>query len=112
MQRLTGLDAGFLYMETPVSHMHVGSAGIFDPTTVPGGYSFDKVRELVENRLDLLPPFRRRLATVPFALHHPIWIEDPDFDLEYHLRRSAVPPPGGIEELEILEVRYDPIAAE
>jgi diacylglycerol O-acyltransferase len=99
MQRLTGLDATFLYLETPANHMHVASTAIFDPTTVPGGYSFDKVRDLVEERLPLLPPFRRRLVEVPFQLHHPLWIEDPDFDLDYHLRRAALPAPGGIAEL-------------
>lgn len=99
MQRLTGLDATFLYMETPTNHMHVASTVIIDPSTAPGGYSFEKARALVENRLPLLPPFRRRLKEVPFGLHHPIWIEDPDFDLDYHVRRSALPSPGGLKEL-------------
>jgi WS/DGAT/MGAT family acyltransferase len=57
------------------------------------------VRQLVESRLPLLPPFRRRLVEVPFQLHHPLWIEDPDFDLDYHLRRAALPAPGGAAEL-------------
>src|SRR5438552_2773337 len=99
MRRLTGLDAGFLYMETPNNHMHVASTAVFDPSTVPGGYSFAGVRALVENRLPLLPPFRRRLVEVPFQLHHPLWIEDPSFDLDYHLRRAALPAPGGALEL-------------
>jgi diacylglycerol O-acyltransferase / wax synthase len=99
MQRLTGLDATFLYLETPTNHMHVASTCIFDPSTVPGGYSFDKVRELVRERLPLLPPFRRRLVEIPFQLHHPLWIEDPDFDLDYHIRRAALPSPGGEAEL-------------
>ena len=100
MLRLTGLDATFLYMETPSNHMHVASTVILDPSTAPGGYSFDKARALIENRLPLLPPFRRRLVEVPFGLHHPIWIEDPDFDLDYHVRRAALPSPGGRQELE------------
>jgi len=99
MQRLTGLDATFLYLETPSIHMHVASTAVFDPSTVPGGYSFEKVVELVESRLHLLPPFRRRLVEVPFQLHHPIWVEDPDFDIEYHVRRAALPAPGGAAEL-------------
>ena len=99
MQRLTGMDASFLYLETPTNHMHVAATAVFDPTTVPGGYSFEKVRDLVESRLHLLPPFRRRLLTIPFELHHPLWIEDPDFDLEYHVRRAALPAPGGEAEL-------------
>jgi diacylglycerol O-acyltransferase len=100
VQRLTGLDATFLYMETPSSHMHVASTIILDPSTAPQGYTFEKARALVENRLPLLPPFRRRLVEVPFGLHHPIWIEDPDFDLDYHIRRAALPAPGGRKELE------------
>src|SRR5437870_6106493 len=99
MLRLTGLDATFLYLETPTNHMHVASMAIFDPSTVEGGYSFDKVKDLVESRLHLLPPFRRRLVEVPMGLHHPLWVEDPDFDLDYHLRHIAVPPPGGDREL-------------
>ena len=99
MQRLSGLDATFLYMETSHMHMHVASTCVFDPTDVPGGYSFDRVRAMVENRLPLVPPFRRRLVQVPFALHHPLWIEDPDFDLDYHLRRACLPSPGGPREL-------------
>lgn len=99
MQRLTGLDATFLYMETPSIHMHVASTAIFDPSTVPGGYSFEKVKELVEERLPLLPPFRRRVKPIPFELHHPLWLEDPNFDLDYHVRRAALPAPGGPQEL-------------
>ncbi|HUR76662.1 MAG TPA: wax ester/triacylglycerol synthase family O-acyltransferase [Acidimicrobiales bacterium] len=99
MQRLTGLDATFLYLETPTTHMHVASTAIFDPSDVPGGYSFDKVKEMVANRLPLLPPFRRRLVFIPFQLHHPLWIEDPDFDIDYHVRRAALPAPGGEKEL-------------
>ncbi|HEX2851016.1 MAG TPA: wax ester/triacylglycerol synthase family O-acyltransferase [Acidimicrobiales bacterium] len=99
MQRLSGLDATFLYLETAHNHMHVAGVYVFDPSTVPGGYSFEKVKELVESRLDLLPPFRRRLVEIPFALHHPLWIEDPDFDLDFHIRRAALPSPGGEREL-------------
>jgi diacylglycerol O-acyltransferase len=99
VQRLTGLDATFLYLETANNHLHVASTAIFDPSTVPGGYTFDGVKELVASRLHLLPPFRRRLVEVPFQLHHPLWIEDPDFDISYHVRRAALPSPGGTKEL-------------
>ena len=108
MQRLTGLDATFLYLETPSSHMHVASTAIFDPSDVPGGYSFEKVKAMVANRLPLLPPFRRRLVTIPFSLHHPLWIEDPDFDIDYHVRRAALPAPGG--EAELAELAGDIMA--
>lgn len=99
MQRLTGLDAGFLYMETATSFMHVAGLIIIDPSTAPGAWGFDDVRDLYRARLDQAPPFRRRLVEVPFGLHHPIWIEDPDFDLDWHLRHIAAPSPGGRDEL-------------
>jgi WS/DGAT/MGAT family acyltransferase len=99
MERLSGLDATFLYLETPSLHMHVSMGAVFDPTTVPGGYSFDKLRSLVSSRLILAPIFRRRLVDVPFRLGHPYWVDDPTFDLDYHMRRAALPSPGGIEEL-------------
>jgi len=99
MEQLTGLDATFLYLETPSLHMHVSMAAIFDPSTVPGGYSFDKLRDLVSSRLTRAPIFRRRLVEVPFRLGHPYWVDDPHFDLDYHIRRGALPAPGGVEEL-------------
>jgi WS/DGAT/MGAT family acyltransferase len=99
MEQLTGLDATFLYLETPSLHMHVSMAAIFDPKTVPGGYAFDKLRDLVRSRLELAPIFRRRLVEVPFRLSHPYWVDDPSFDIDYHMRRGALPAPGGIREL-------------
>jgi diacylglycerol O-acyltransferase len=105
MQRLTGLDASFLALETPSSHMHVASLGIFDPSDVKGGVSLESVMEVYGKRLHLAPPFRRRLANVPFGLHHPLWIEDPDFDLRNHIRHTAIPSPGGDRELSNLVSR-------
>jgi WS/DGAT/MGAT family acyltransferase len=99
MEKLSGLDATFLYLETPSLHMHVSMAAVFDPSTVPGGYSFDKLRALVSSRLVLAPIFRRRMVEVPFRLGHPYWVDDPTFDLDYHMRRAALPSPGGMEEL-------------
>jgi diacylglycerol O-acyltransferase / wax synthase len=99
MRRLTGLDASFLYMETPNNHMHVGAVYVFDPAGNPDACSFEAVKATVESRLHLLPPFRWRLVDVPFGLHHPLWVNDPDFDIEYHIRRAALPAPGGQVEL-------------
>ncbi len=99
MERLTGLDAAFLALETPASHMHVMATMVLDPSEVPGGFTVDTVRALIAERLPRLEPFRRRVVEVPFGLYHPVWIEDPDFDLEHHVRRVAVPAPGGLEEL-------------
>ncbi|HJR24377.1 MAG TPA: wax ester/triacylglycerol synthase domain-containing protein, partial [Acidimicrobiales bacterium] len=105
MQRLSGLDASFLQLETPSSHMHVASLGIFDPSEVEGGVSLESVIEIYKGRLHLAPPFRRRLAHVPFGLHHPIWVEDPDFDIHNHVRHTAIPAPGGTRELSNLVSR-------
>src|SRR4051812_32360119 len=99
MQRLTGMDATFLYMETPSSYMHVAGLMVLDPSTVGGVLSMDDVREFYDSRLHLAAPFRRRLVEIPMGLHHPLWVEDPDFDLDYHLRHIAVPPPGGDKQL-------------
>lgn len=99
MRPLTGLDAMFLYLETPSSHMHVTGVFVLDAKDAPGGFDFDKVRAMVEQRLPFAPPFRRRLVEVPFKLYHPVWIEDPDFDLDYHVRRACLPSPGGHDEL-------------
>ena len=99
MKRLSGLDATFLYLETPSSPMHVSGVFVADPSTAPGGFSFEGFRQVVADRLHLAPPWRRRLVEVPFGLHHPLWIEDPDFDLDFHVRRAALPSPGGRAEL-------------
>ncbi len=99
MNRLAPIDAAFLYMETPSSHMHVTGVIIVDPSTMHGGYSFEAIREMLSSRIHLLPPYRRRLLTVPFHLDDPVFIEDPDFDITNHVHRVTVPPPGGREEL-------------
>ena len=70
-ERLTGLDASFLYMETPTLHMHVAMAAVFDPSTVPDGYSFRRIRQLIVDRIPLAPVFQRRLVEVPMRLGPP-----------------------------------------
>ena len=99
MEQLSGLDASFLYLETPTLHMHVALTLVFDPSTVPGGYSFDRTKQSVAARVPCLPVFRRRLVEVPFRLGHPVWVDDPGFDIDYHVRLAAVPSPGGLREL-------------
>jgi diacylglycerol O-acyltransferase / wax synthase len=98
-ERLTGLDAAFLYAETPTHHMHVAMTAVFDPSTVPGGYSFRRIRQLINDRIPLAPVFQRRLVEVPLRLGHPVWVDDPEFDIDNHLRRAALPSPGGMREL-------------
>ncbi|HSP38732.1 MAG TPA: wax ester/triacylglycerol synthase family O-acyltransferase [Frankiaceae bacterium] len=99
MQQLTGLDAAFLAMETPTVYGHVGSICILDPSTASEPFTLDHVLEVVQSRLHLLPPFRRRLVEVPFGVDQPYWIEDPDFDLEFHVRELALPAPGDDKQL-------------
>jgi diacylglycerol O-acyltransferase len=95
MRQLTSLDAQFLAVESARTYGHVGGLAVYDPSTAPGGeLTVQDVCRLVGERLHLLPPFRWRLVNVPFGLDHPYWIEDPDFDLDFHVRESAVPPPG------------------
>lgn len=99
MQQLSGVDAAFLSMETGTTFGHVGSLVVLEGTTPTGPLTFEAVRAVVEDRLHLLPPLRRRLAAVPFGLDRPYWVEDPDFDLEFHLREVALPTPGSDEQL-------------
>lgn len=99
MQRLSGMDASFLYMETPTHHMHVSGTLILDPTTMSGGYSFERLSHLIRTRLHLMPMLRRRLLPVPLGIDHPIWVEDPEFSLERHLHRLTVHPPGTRRDL-------------
>jgi len=95
MRQLTSLDAQFLAVETPRTYGHVGGLAVYDPSTAPGGkLELSDVCGLVSERLHLLPPFRWRLVGVPFGLDHPYWIEDPDFDIDFHIREAAIPPPG------------------
>jgi len=99
MRQLTSLDAQFLALESGSHTGHVGGLAIVDPSTAPNGFSCETIRELLRERLPQLPPFRWRLAEVPFGLDYPYWIDDPDFDLDYHVRELALPKPGSDAQL-------------
>lgn len=100
MKQLSGLDASFLYLETPSQFGHVSSLSIFErPADDPDYEPFSAWRDQLERRLDLLEPLRRRLRNVPLGLDHPFWIDDPDFDLDFHVRHTAVPPPGNDSQI-------------
>ncbi len=100
MQQLSGQDASFVYLETPHTPMHIGSVGIYDPSTAPGGFvRFKDILEFVGSRLGGARSFRQRLVRLPLDLDHPDWIEDPDFDIEYHIRHIALPKPGDWRQL-------------
>lgn len=94
MRQLTGLDTQFLAIETPRTPAHVGSLIVLDPSTRPGGtITIEDLQSLLVERSPLLPPFRWRLQHVPLDLDYPYWVEDPDFDVEYHVRELAIPAP-------------------
>jgi diacylglycerol O-acyltransferase / wax synthase len=106
MQQLSGMDASFVYLETPNSPMHVASVSIYDPSTAPGGkVTFKGILDNVQSRLHLARTFRQRMVQVPFDLDHPYWIYDPDFDLEFHVRHIALPKPGDWRQLMIQVAR-------
>lgn len=106
MKQLSGLDSLFLYLETPSTPMHIGSLCIYDQSTAPGeSVGFKDIIRFYDERLHKAKAFRRRLAEVPLGLGHPYWIEDPDFDLEFHLRHIALPKPGDWRQLCILTAR-------
>jgi diacylglycerol O-acyltransferase len=106
MQQLSGQDAMFLHAEIDGLPQHIGGVSIYDQSTAPGGrVRFKQILAMLESRLHLSPIFRRKLAFVPYGLGRPYWVEDPDFDLEYHVRHIALPKPGDWRQLCILAAR-------
>ncbi len=106
MEQLSGQDASFVYMETRTTPMHIGSCAIYDPSTASGGFvRFKDILRFIESRLDSARAFRQRLVRAPLDVDHPYWIEDPEFDLEYHVRHFALPKPGDWRQLCILTSR-------
>ena len=95
MDRLSPLDSLFLHVEDGVTHMHIASCAIFEGPPPP----YEDVVELIASKLPLLPRYRQRVRFPPANLGPPVWVDDPHFDLAYHVRHSALPPPGGEEEL-------------
>jgi len=100
MKRLSGWDAMLLYGETPNLPGHTLKIAIVDNTA--GNFTFERLRTVAQRRLPVLEPLRYLLVNIPFKLHHPMWLEDCDVDLDYHLRRASVPSPGGRRELDDL----------
>ena len=104
MERMEGVDAGYLYLETPTMHMHTVKVAILER---PGAFDIDTFSEEVLARLDRLPPFGRRVLNVPFRLNHPVWVADRPLDMSRHIVHQALPRsrdggPGGMRELEEL----------
>ncbi len=106
MEQLTGMDASFLYFETPNQPMHIGGLCVYDPSTAPGGFvRFKDILRTIQSRLHLARTFRQRVVRVPLDLDHPYWVNDADFDLEFHVRHIALPKPGDWRQLCIQTAR-------
>jgi len=101
LDRLTSIDASFLHQEGPSSHMHIGAVLVFEGPPP----KFDDYLNHVRGRLHLVPRYRQRLATPPFETGRPLWVDDPSFNLEYHVRHSALPSPGTEQQLFLLAGR-------
>ena len=100
MRQLTSLDMQFLALESQTQTGHVGGLAILNTSTAPRGeIDCEEIRTLLRERLPLLPPFRWRLAEVPLGLDYPYWVEDEEFDLDYHVRELALPKPGSDAQL-------------
>ena len=99
MERLSGLDASFLYSESDTVPLHVCSVVELDTTTIPGGYSFEKFRDGLASRMQALPELRAKIADTDCNLDHPVWVEDDTLDVSRHVQRIELPSPGGRREL-------------
>ena len=101
--RLSPLDVSFLYLEEDTTPMHVGGVAVFE--NPDEGFDYDRLVALIASRIALVPRYRQKVRWVPGRIANPVWVDDPDFDLQYHVRRSAVPRPGSDEALNDLVAR-------
>src|SRR5258707_2968524 len=99
VQQLTGLDAAFLALETANTTGHVGGVSVLDPREAPQPLTLARLTDVLGERLPLVPVLRRKLLNVPLGLDQPYWFDDPDFDIEYHIRELALPRPGSDAQL-------------
>lgn len=101
--RMSAFDASFLFMETPTTPLHSGGVAIFSPPE--GGFDHERLVRLIGQRLPYVPRYRQRVRPVPFGVARPVWVDDEHFDVTYHVRRSALPRPGSMEQLQELVAR-------
>jgi WS/DGAT/MGAT family acyltransferase len=102
VDRLSGLDASFLYFESGSALMHVCGLFVLDPSSMPEPYAFDRLRDRLQERVGSNPVFRRKLHSPVLNLDHPVWIDDHEFDIEHHVHRAIVPAPGEREQVAAL----------
>ena len=101
MKRLSGWDAVLLYSETPTVHMHTLKLAVIDLSELKGRqFGIDEFRQVIHSRLYKLDPFRYELVDIPFKFHHPMWRENCEVDLDYHVRPYRVDSPGGRRQLD------------
>jgi len=101
--RLSALDVSFLYLEGPTTPMHVGGVAVFEAPT--DGFDFERIVELITSRISLVPRYRQKIKWVPGHLASPVWVDDNEFDVSFHVRRSALPRPGSMAQLDELVAR-------
>ncbi|EWT00823.1 diacylglycerol O-acyltransferase [Intrasporangium oryzae NRRL B-24470] len=104
--RLTSLDASFLYLEESTTAMHIGSVMVFEP--LDSGFDYDQLVTIIENRLSAIPRFRQKVRDVPGRIGNPVWVDDEGFDMSYHVRRAALPRPGSDRQLQDFVARVQP----
>lgn len=106
-ERLSAQDTTFLFGETPAGHMHIASVALYelgDLSTPEGGVNFARIRRATESVLHRIPRYRQKILWTPLT-RNPVWVDDPDFNLDYHMRHTSLPHPGGFEQLKRLAGR-------
>ena len=104
--RLTSLDASFLYLEESTTSMHVGSVMVFQPPRE--GFDYDQLVRIIESRIGAIPRFRQKVRDVPGRIANPVWVDDEAFDMGYHVRRAGLPRPGSDRQLQDFVARVQP----
>src|SRR5579859_1604360 len=94
---MSSADVAFFYVEDPTTPQHIGGLAVFEPP--PEGFDYDRLVRLLEERISLVPRYRQKMREVPGRIANPIWVDDPNFDITYHVRRSALPRPGNDAQL-------------
>ena len=92
-ERMSSADVAFFYLEGPTTPQHVGGIAVFEQPA--DGFDYDRLVRLLEERISLVPRYRQKIREIPGRIANPVWVDDPNFDITYHVRRSALPRPGG-----------------
>jgi len=96
-ERMSAVDVSFFHLEGRTTPQHVGGIAVFE--LPPDGFDYDRLVRLLDERISLVPRYRQKMRVVPGRLANPVWVDDPSFDITYHVRRSALPRPGSDVQL-------------